>query len=618
MESMPNSTQSPSLETAANLTRSPDSLMILDGCSTTATTAGTRDECRQRDPVVVVKPLVEDRSSSLAPLAKFTSTSPPILVGEQKLTDLATDRFYSFTSQDTRHLSCSRGSSEHITRWYGEDLTARQIRSSSLDSSFRNVRDQPTGIDLKSLGTTGVDVTSGTGASSEGEKSRHIPSVMVSDRPLDLNESPMVEPSHTHYEGVQFDTCIPPKVDSYESSESVGSQQFRVQSPVPSLRVLRPRRGETGMALWKYIQNYLVRTPLSPVPQHGHVEELLRHLTRVRDVEFNPHTQTPFNETRDEDISAMIIQVAGRKANTPCDRCKEEQGPFRGCYVIPTDVPLHLRQSFLSCANCHYNSQQACCNIVPWSLKAYPELAIVHPLRETPKQLSCQPKRCLPRDTKLPERRSLRIILKQTAPDYSTRSTPSRTQAARKQSKKIARSYHVQRPSPPPDTSDEMERDQSSQNSQNSDSSRTSATDGLSAPASEIAGDFNPARVLELETWEIAPGRVRDEEKDTIDNIAFSNAYLTQNHAVRISRDVSFQVITIKPGTVYEWQACTRSLRLCSVASGKLQVKMHNQDFLMGPNGMIRIRPGAGCVVMNRLYVDAMVHVTIVPSDLYG
>lgn len=47
-------------------------------------------------------------------------------------------------------------------------------------------------------------------------------------------------------------------------------------------------------------------------------------------------------------------------------------------------------------------------------------------------------------------------------------------------------------------------------------------------------------------------------------------------------------------------------------------MSIRGQDFLMGPNGMIRIRPGVECTVTNRLYIDATVHVTTVPGDLCG
>ncbi|KAI1412511.1 hypothetical protein F5Y13DRAFT_162850 [Hypoxylon sp. FL1857] len=298
----------------------------------------------------------------------------------------------------------------------------------------------------------------------------------------------------------------------------------------------------------------------------------------------------------------MIIQVAGIEANKPCDRCTEGKGPFRGCYVIPTDVPLHLRQSVLGCANCHYKCQQAYCSLKPWSLKTYPELTVVQPSQEAPAQPVAQPKRRLSEETKLPERRSLRIMLKRTAPSYTFGSRPSRTQSIPKKRIKIIGSRSEQCPSPPSDAR----------------TTPGNAFHQINPAACDNTSDANPVQFLQLETWEIAPGRVRDERSNTIDNFAFSNAYLAQNHTIQISREVSFQVITIKPGTVHEWQACTKTLRLCSVASGKLQVKIYNQEFPMGPNGMIRIRPGIGCTVMNKLYVDAMVHVTIMPSDLYG
>ncbi|KAI8958378.1 hypothetical protein F5Y11DRAFT_336312 [Daldinia sp. FL1419] len=69
---------------------------------------------------------------------------------------------------------------------------------------------------------------------------------------------------------------------------------------------------------------------------------------------------------------------------------------------------------------------------------------------------------------------------------------------------------------------------------------------------------------------------------------------------------------------VHFWGASASKLRVCSVASGKLQVSIHGQDFSMGSDGMIRIRLGVECPVKNKLYIDATVHVTTVPSDLCG
>ncbi|MBE3045666.1 hypothetical protein IMZ48_24590 [Candidatus Bathyarchaeota archaeon] len=99
-------------------------------------------------------------------------------------------------------------------------------------------------------------------------------------------------------------------------------------------------------------------------------------------------------------------------------------------------------------------------------------------------------------------------------------------------------------------------------------------------------------------------------------DIAFSNAYLFSNAAVPVMEGVGFNVITIKPGGSHKFRA-DQSLRLCSLAAGKLSVKMMVQDgcesgFSIGPNGMFRVLPGTVASVMNRLYLDAVLHVSTV------
>ncbi|KAJ4251936.1 hypothetical protein NW762_011236 [Fusarium torreyae] len=115
---------------------------------------------------------------------------------------------------------------------------------------------------------------------------------------------------------------------------------------------------------------------------------------------------------------------------------------------------------------------------------------------------------------------------------------------------------------------------------------------------------------LEMEDWEIAPGRMKDESSS--DNIAFSNSYLTSGQPVTVSEDVSFNVIVLKPGTTSHWKVEDDKLRTCSVAAGKLRVTMGEQTFQLGPNGMFVVRPGQACKVENRLYLDSVVHCTTI------
>ena len=92
----------------------------------------------------------------------------------------------------------------------------------------------------------------------------------------------------------------------------------------------------------------------------------------------------------------------------------------------------------------------------------------------------------------------------------------------------------------------------------------------------------------------------------------------TQNQAISIVTNLGFQVLVIRPGTFHSWKDSgnTNKLRLCSVASGKVRVKMHGQDFMVGPNGMFKVGPGIDCVTMNPLYIDATLHVSILLENV--
>ncbi|KAG7410668.1 hypothetical protein Forpe1208_v009853 [Fusarium oxysporum f. sp. rapae] len=115
---------------------------------------------------------------------------------------------------------------------------------------------------------------------------------------------------------------------------------------------------------------------------------------------------------------------------------------------------------------------------------------------------------------------------------------------------------------------------------------------------------------LEMEDWEVAPGRIKDESSS--DNVAYSNSYLTSGQPVTVSEDVSFNVMVLKPGSANHWAVEDDILRTCSVASGKVRITMNEKTFNLGPNGMFVVRPGQTCKVENRLYIDSVVHCTII------
>ncbi|KAH7145900.1 hypothetical protein B0J13DRAFT_554508 [Dactylonectria estremocensis] len=135
--------------------------------------------------------------------------------------------------------------------------------------------------------------------------------------------------------------------------------------------------------------------------------------------------------------------------------------------------------------------------------------------------------------------------------------------------------------------------------------------------------------VLEMEDWEVAPGRMTNESSSESEfphcaqssdvlginarlDIAFSNSYLTSGQPIPVSEDISFNVITIKPGSSKHWVVERNKLRTVSVAAGKVKVTVDEKSFQLGPNGMFIVRPGQTCKVDNRLYIDSVVHCTTI------
>ena len=82
------------------------------------------------------------------------------------------------------------------------------------------------------------------------------------------------------------------------------------------------------------------------------------------------------------------------------------------------------------------------------------------------------------------------------------------------------------------------------------------------------------------------------------------------NQAVSVSPDVTFQVFIVRSGSSNTWQPEANKLRVCSIASGKVRVKMDEKEFVIGPNGMFKVRSSSACTVENRLYVDSVIHVS--------
>ena len=56
-------------------------------------------------------------------------------------------------------------------------------------------------------------------------------------------------------------------------------------------------------------------------------------------------------------------------------------------------------------------------------------------------------------------------------------------------------------------------------------------------------------------------------------------------------------------------------VRVCYVVSGKLRVHIDGADFAIGKGGMWRVTGLGSCIVANRSYEDAIIHITYVKLE---
>jgi len=54
----------------------------------------------------------------------------------------------------------------------------------------------------------------------------------------------------------------------------------------------------------------------------------------------------------------------------------------------------------------------------------------------------------------------------------------------------------------------------------------------------------------------------------------------------------------------------SKSEMICSVATGRVEVRVEGEKFSIGEHGMWRVRGGEGCVVRNKGDEEAVVHIT--------
>lgn len=132
----------------------------------------------------------------------------------------------------------------------------------------------------------------------------------------------------------------------------------------PEVKSTRKRTlgGSTAADLWAYIQPHLITTtsmPKAPVIRH------LLAVPRQRDLQYNLRG-TRFYEMGFRDIAAMLIQITGDVPPDSCTRCRKGKGPFQGCVVMPQSAHLEAKERYPCCANCVYGGKKLHCSLMRW------------------------------------------------------------------------------------------------------------------------------------------------------------------------------------------------------------------------------------------------------------
>lgn len=334
-----------------------------------------------------------------------------------------------------------------------------------------------------------------------------------------------------------------------EQAESSNSEEDQ-DKPSGELSFETPAAEEN----WKTIQDFFTVRKFPP-PQSDPLKALMAR-PRVRDIILRT-TNLKFCISWPKDVAMLIVQLVGRQSPRPCSRCARGAGVFLGCVILDQKVADLLQSGVCSCVNCAWKSLHF---------------------------KSCDLKQVLKEEA----RRGLAAA--------STSQAPNSAQAdltADKVNREDDPSHQDRRPL------------------RARRSERLLLTDESERQTSEPRGQ-TPAEPQ-------AETRKRDPRGDDDTQYAVVAAAGTvmkpsqQLRTTRVDDNFAFGVEVIPHGTALRLDADTEAVRICTLASGKVAIRVAGEPaFKLGSRGMFRLAPGVWGEVMNSAGVDAVLHVSSV------
>ncbi|KAK1850614.1 hypothetical protein CCHR01_06773 [Colletotrichum chrysophilum] len=465
--------------------------------------------------------------------------------------------------------------------------------------------------------------------------------VIVSRNPLQGDEPPMPEPQTTVYKPYGSKVQAMSSAAGMPQSQPLSQPLSQPQPQTTATRTTRSHaspystlpnhhelaqpsyfQSEKPMTLLEYLTSQL--SPTYRLPAERPDFKALLKLPMAR--HFPPQwtmKHSGVGNLAPLTALSLLVFLTGDPAPVSCSTCNGPdhdafENTLRPCIVLSSRAPSWLKETVNeACASCqwrcNYKRQKVQCDFLPAfrgrTLTALPSPApAATPTSIPPPAIppsSAPPSYSLPQNAKFPYGGP-------AGDNQSGVNSPALRSPAITTPPVGTTPVNTSRPSSPP----RRVTRHSAATKTASDSAPASTSSTKPAPVAIVppnAGQTMPAELLDMEEWEIAPGRVRDDQSQEPTNVAFSNAYLTSNQAVSVSEDIAFNVIVIKPGGSHRWTDEEDKVRICSVAVGKVKVKLDMTDpFQIGPNGMFKLKLGTSCSIENRTYIDAIIHVTSV------
>ncbi|KAK0641714.1 hypothetical protein B0T16DRAFT_219811 [Cercophora newfieldiana] len=447
------------------------------------------------------------------------------------------------------------------------------------------------------LNDNGDGTLSEVGVYPGGSASAASNAIVISRRGVPAAPRPHQTPPDTRNQPRPDIISRPPIIDTVQNPsqrpDTVAEPPQELQPPGASQR--------DPMATWDYMTQYIAR---QTIPESNRVHELLT-MPRRRDLNLNPtRAHRGFVEKSTRDIAAMALQLTGETAVEACKRCRNGKGLFEKCIVLDRKASYRLKSRYRSCANCLYHGNQPKCTIQ--GAQNVPNDYVADDRPESP------PYTDIVSDTmhsaRLRSAQEQRQLERVAAPEPAA-PTPAPAAVWSLDHRDLA--VQLQQPLPPPDpTPPQIQPPQQPQLVQ-----PVPSAPPISDSSMVYGGVLHTEDVVEMETWELAPGRIPETSAAEPENIAYSKPYLLNRQVTPVFEEVSFHVKLIQSGETLRIEPEEGKKRMCSVATGKVRVQVGDEpEFTIGLHGLFKLKPGVGCRVKNRMYVHAVLHITVIDT----